>query len=123
MVHNIHRPQGTSSFISRFSHDSEFSNYFLAACDNSDVLFLPHDVLLDQFVDHVLLGNFNLHHPLWGGAQVPANPMAENFISFPNAPFLHHLLPQGSITQSENGRETTIDLIITSPPLKISLHM
>jgi hypothetical protein len=27
MIHNIYRPQGTSSFISNFSHDSDFSDF------------------------------------------------------------------------------------------------
>jgi hypothetical protein len=48
--------------------------------------------------------------------------MAENFISFFNAHFLYLLLPQGSITRSESGRETTIDLVFASPPLKNSLE-
>ncbi len=64
MIHNIYRPQGTSSFISSFAHDSDFSDFFLAAPDNSDVFSLLHHALLDNFVDHILLGDFNLHHPL-----------------------------------------------------------
>jgi hypothetical protein len=66
MIHNIYRPQGTSSFISCFSHDSDFSDFFLAATDNSDVFSLLHHALLDDSVDHILLGDFNLHHPLRG---------------------------------------------------------
>jgi hypothetical protein len=122
MIHNIYRPQGTSSFISSYSHDSDFYDFFLAAPDNSDVLSLLHQELLDDSVDHILIGNFYLHHPLWGGAQATADPMAENFISFFNAHFLHLLLSQGSIMQSENGYETTIDLVFASPPLKNSLE-
>jgi hypothetical protein len=122
MIHIIYRPQGTSSFISSFSHDSDFSDFLSAASNNSDVFSLLHHALLDVSVDHILLGDFNLHHPMWGGAQATADPMAEKFISFFNAHFLHLLLPQGSITRSENGRETTIDLIFASPPLKNSLE-
>ncbi len=123
MIHNIYRPQGTSSFTSNFSQDSDFSGFFLAASNNSDVFSLLHHALLDTFVDHILLGDFNLHHPLWGGAQATTDTMAENFISFFNAHFLHLLLPQGSITCSENGCETTIDDIFASPPLKNSLKL
>jgi hypothetical protein len=122
MIHNIYTPQGTSSFISGFSHDFNFSDFFSATPDNSDVLPLLHHALLDVSVDHILLGDFNLHHPLWGGAQATADPMAENFISFINAHFLHLLLPEGSITRSENGHETTIDLVFAFPPLKNSLE-
>ncbi len=47
MIHNIYRPQGTSSFISSFSHDSDFSDFFSAAPDNSDVFSHLHHALLD----------------------------------------------------------------------------
>ncbi len=117
MIHYIYRPQGSSSFISSFSHVSDFCDFFSAAPDNSDVFSLLNHVLLDVSVDHILLGDFNLHYPLWGGAQATADPMAENFISIFIARFLHLLLPQGSITRSENGHETTIDLVFASPPL------
>jgi hypothetical protein len=68
MIHNIYRPQGTSSFISSFTDNSEFSDFFTAAHDNSDVFSLLHHALFDVSVDHILLGDFKLHHPLWGGA-------------------------------------------------------
>jgi hypothetical protein len=70
--------------------------------------------------DYNLLGDLSLHYPLWGGAQATADTMAENFISFFNAYFLHPLQPQESITRSENCHETTTDLIFASPPLKHS---
>jgi hypothetical protein len=47
MLHNIYRPQGTSSFISNFSHDSDYSGFSSAASDNSDVFALLHRALLD----------------------------------------------------------------------------
>jgi hypothetical protein len=47
--------------------------------------------------------------------------MAWNFISFFNADFPHRLLPQGTITCLENGRESTIDLVFASSTLKYSL--
>jgi hypothetical protein len=68
MVHNIYRPQGISSFISNFSQESDLSGFFSAAPDASDVFSLLHHALLDTCVDHILLGDFNLHHPLRGGA-------------------------------------------------------
>ncbi len=98
MIHNIYKPQGTSSFISSFSQDSDFSDIFLAAPDSSDIFSLLHHVLLDLSDDHILLGDLNLHHHLWGGAQAIADPIADHFISFFNAYFLLLLLPQGHIT-------------------------
>ncbi len=123
MVHNIYRPQGTSSFISNFSQEYNLSDFFSAAPDTSDVFSLLHHALPDTSVDHIPLGDFNLHCSLWGGAEATADTMAENFISFFNAHFLHLLLPQGTITRSENGYETIIDHVLTSPPLKNSLEL
>jgi succinate-acetate transporter protein len=59
---------------------------------------------------------------LWGGAEATADPMAWNFISFLYAYFLNELLPQGLITRSESGCETTMDLVFSFPPLKNSLE-
>jgi hypothetical protein len=108
MVHNIYRPQGTISFISDSTYDSYYFSFFSAAPDISDVFSLPHHTLINAFVDHILLGDFNLYHLLCGGAQATTDTMAENFISFFNAHFLHLLLPQGSITHSEEGHDTAM---------------
>ncbi len=116
MILNFYRPQGHSSFISSQSYNSDFSDYFLAFPDNYNVFF--HLALLNVNFDQILLGDFKLYHSTWGGVQVSADTMAENFISFFNAQFLHLLLPHRSITQSENSYETTIDFIFASPPLK-----
>ncbi len=53
MIHNIYRPQGTSTIISCLSHDSDFSDFFSAALDNSDMFSLLHHALLDVSVDHI----------------------------------------------------------------------
>ncbi len=47
-----------------FSQDSDLSDVFSAAPNASDVFFLLCHTLLDTSVDHILLGDFNLHHPL-----------------------------------------------------------
>jgi hypothetical protein len=122
MIHNINRPQGTSSIVSTFSHNLYYSSCFSAATDNSDVFSLLYHVLLDVSVQHILLGDFNLHHFLWGGPQAAADPMAWNFISFFKTDFLHLLLPQELIKCSENCRETTRDLVFESTTLKKSLE-
>jgi hypothetical protein len=56
------------------------------------VFSLLYYALLDVFVDNILLGDFNLHHPMWGGAQATADPVAGNFVSYFDAHFLHLLL-------------------------------
>jgi hypothetical protein len=112
MVHIIYRPKGPSPFISNFSGNSDISDFFSVSPDASDVLSLVHRELLDASVDHILLGDFNLHHPLCGDDQAATDNLSESFISFYNAHFLNLLLPQGSITRSENGHEMTIDLFL-----------
>jgi hypothetical protein len=98
MIHNIYRPQGTSSIISKFSQQSNNFDFFSATPDTSDVFFLPHHGLFVASVDHNLLGDFVLHHSLWGEARATADTMAENLISFINAHFLYLPLPHESIT-------------------------
>jgi hypothetical protein len=54
IIHDIYRPQGTSSFISNISHDSDVSDFFSTAPENSDVLFLRQHVLVDIFFGLIL---------------------------------------------------------------------
>jgi exonuclease III len=122
MIHNIYRPTGSSTFISNFSQDSNFPDFFFATPDTSDVFSLLHNKLLDTSADLILLGDYNLHHPLWGGERATTDTLAENLISFFNAHFLNLLLPPGTITWSQNRSETTIDLVFASPPLKNALE-
>jgi hypothetical protein len=122
MIHNIYRPIGSSTFISSFSQDSNFPDFFSATPDTSDVFSLLHNALLDTSADHFLLGDFNLPHPMWGGERATTDTLAENFISFFNAHFLNLLLPPWTITLSQNHSETTIDLVFASPPLKNALE-
>ncbi len=110
MIHNIYRPIGSSSFISNFSNDSSLPEFFATSPDTSDVFSLLHNALLDSSVDLILLGDFNLHHPLWGGERATTDTLSANFISFFDAHFLNLLLPPGTITWCQNRLETTIDL-------------
>ncbi len=64
MIHNIYRPQGTRTFLSNFSDNSDLSDFSSAAPENSDMFSLFHLPLLNISVDNILLGDFHLHHPL-----------------------------------------------------------
>ncbi len=64
LVHNIYRSQGTSSFITNFSHNSDFPDCFSAAPHTSDMFSLTYHVPLDASIDHILLGDFNWQYPL-----------------------------------------------------------
>ncbi len=122
MIHNIYRPIGSGSFISNLSNDSIIPDFFSTPPDTSDVFSLLHHTLLDALVDHILLGDFNNHYPLWGGERATNKTPSGNYISFFNAHFFDLLLHPGTITWFQNCLETTIDLVLASPPLKNALE-
>jgi hypothetical protein len=76
IIHNIYRPQGTSSFISNLAHNTYLCDFFSHAPDNYDVFPCLNHTLLNVSLDHDLLGYFNLHYPLLGGAQATADSIA-----------------------------------------------
>lgn len=75
--------------------------------------------LLEREGEHILLGDFNLHHPMWSGVRNPtihiaAEPLAQLVA-------LHNLslaLPRGEITWEARGFSSTIDLVFLSPGLQ-----
>jgi hypothetical protein len=79
-------------------------------------------LLQDTSVDHIVLGDFNLIHPTWGGLYVRPDSESEHLISLHNTHFLQLLLPPGTITREKSGHNTTIDLILASPPMKNALE-
>ncbi len=116
IIHNIYRPQGSSSFISNFSQDSDFSDIYSATANPSGVFLLLHNTLLETSAKHILLGDYNLHHPLYGGENAESDILSEKSISFFNAHFLQLLLPSGTITRLDKSSEITIDLVLAPPP-------
>lgn len=67
--------------------------------------------------DHIVLGDMNLHHPLWGGAHVAAEAAADQLISIMDDFNLELLTPQGLVTWQRAKSETTIDLTFASRSL------
>lgn len=71
---------------------------------------------------HVVVGDFNLHHPLWGGSVYPhQHTMADTLIETMRSAGLELALPQGTITrEAMRGNiveRTTIDLVWLSVDL------
>jgi Endonuclease-reverse transcriptase len=61
---------------------------------------------------YIKIGDFNLHHPLWGGERDPRRDNeSEELFQLIGEYQMELLLPPGSITFDERGRQTTIDLI------------
>ena len=72
-------------------------------------------------VENILLGDFNLHHPLWGGRGVEADEDAETLIMLTEKTHLKQVLSPGTITWQRRESKSTLDLVFLSPLLRDSL--
>lgn len=70
--------------------------------------------------EQVMLGDFNLHHTMWGGLEANNDDRANDLILMAEEFAMEQALPIGTITYEENCR-TTIDLIFTTPMLTSSI--
>ncbi len=60
---------------------------------------------------HVILGDFNLHHPVWEGMKAKSDRDAKSLLAIVEQHGLHLLLKTGTITYNEAGHQSKIDLI------------
>lgn len=74
-------------------------------------------------IQSVLVGDLNLHHPLWGGEASPTDPQAEQLISLLTDLNLQLLTPPGTTTWQRNGSKSTIDLAAAHPELEDQLML
>ena len=58
----------------------------------------------------ILLGDFNTHHPAWGGAQAASETQAEHLLCATSAKGLLLLTPVGDPTWKRGTQESVIDL-------------
>jgi len=66
----------------------------------------------------VLLSDFNLHHPLWGGLnREVTNPESEDLIDIIGDFALHNTLPPGTVTYEEGRSRSTINLCLVTTGL------
>lgn len=71
-----------------------------------------------QTNEEVLLGDFNLHHPLWGGPNREAtDPESEDLIDIIGDFALHNTLTPGTVTYEEGQAQSTIDLCLVTTGL------
>ena len=87
--------------------------------ENSPIYRLPD--ILERAGEHILVGDFNLHHPTWSGnAQTRASRMAYDLLALTDHVELVLVTPPGLITwrRSENSSSSsTIDLMFLSKTL------
>ena len=73
------------------------------------------DTALTQPGEHLVLGDFNLHHPLWSGVQDPIqHDTADSLLTKAQLANLQLLTPKGTITWGARGSRSTIDLAFGS---------
>ena len=63
-----------------------------------------------------MLGDFNLHYPVWGGIQAKLDDKAEDLILLAEEFAMEQALPVKTATYEENS-QTTIDLIFATPAI------
>ena len=91
-IHNIYNPQQT----------------------NSSLRVIPE--LLRTEGEQILLGDFNLHHPFWGGAAVTsADEAADDLIRATEVAGLSLATEAGMETWAKGTSTSTLDLVFTSP--------
>ncbi|KAI0991993.1 hypothetical protein K3495_g16193, partial [Podosphaera aphanis] len=71
---------------------------------------------------HILVGDFNLHHPRWGGQMVLSHhKLAEDLIEMLGDKNMELALPEGTITWENRGSQSTLDLVFLSKELEDSV--
>jgi hypothetical protein len=72
--------------------------------------------LLNKPGEHLLVGDFNLHHPWWGGARcLTRHRMADDLVGIVKEAGLQLLTPPGTITWEARRSKSTVDLTFASP--------
>ncbi|KAJ5639865.1 uncharacterized protein N7484_007727 [Penicillium longicatenatum] len=78
---------------------------------------LRHELNKRKEGEHVITGDFNAHHPVWGGPGVAAEAEAEEFLLLADQFKLDMLTECGKPTWERGGMETVIDLTWVSEEL------
>lgn len=78
--------------------------------------FLPAvEIALKEPGDHILLGDFNLHHPSWNNlGRHTYHALANRLIAIIEDKDLELILPKNTVTWRSRGYQSMIDLIFTS---------
>ena len=81
------------------------------------------EIALQEPGEHLVLGDFNLHHPLWNPPGYRhTDAKAERLLDIATGKDLGILLPEGAITYKKGTARTTIDLTWATPRLREHLN-
>jgi exonuclease III len=86
-------------------------------CGTIDTVDSLHRILTNPRDQVILMGDFNLHHPAWGGINSTQDHNSDRLIDLCDAADLDLWLEPGTITRDQNNEQTTIDLTFGSPSL------
>ena len=73
------------------------------------------------FAEHVVLGDMNAHHPIWGGIGTRADKEAEQLLDITDELDLDLITEEGRATWSRNNQSSVIDLTFISSSLACRL--
>jgi hypothetical protein len=68
----------------------------------------------DRGGEHMIVGDFNLHHPSWGGAGTRGDAEAEDLLEIMDAHDMEIVTEPGVVTWERKDQQSTIDLTIIS---------
>ncbi|KAI9034950.1 uncharacterized protein KD926_004998 [Aspergillus affinis] len=86
--------------------------------DADGTLGLVSDLTINNINDYVLLlGDFNLHHPTWGGENAARDTLSNQLLDLSDRRYLDLWLEPGITIRDEAGTKTTIDLVLGSQDL------
>lgn len=71
--------------------------------------------------EHFAAGDYNIHHPIWGGDHVRADAEAYELIVIMESLAMKRVTPRGLVTWSRDTSQSTIDLAFTTQLLRDSL--
>lgn len=102
-IHNVYNPSPTS-----YSSTESLST----------LLEIERALSANADAEHVLLGNFNLHHPYWSGpSQLTQHAAADQLLDIVGTMNMELTLPPGTITWEARQSSSTIDLVFLSAGL------
>lgn len=100
-IHNIYNPSSASYSFT----DSP-----------STILIAAQQISCDE--NHILLGDFNLHHPYWSGpSRLKPHAVANQLLNLIECAEMSLTLPNDTITWEAQNSYSTIDLVFMSDSL------
>jgi hypothetical protein len=116
MIHNVYRTRNLppTSSVNK-PRDEPLS------LDTHEIFSFVSAALSDAIAHHVLLGDFNIHYPSWGGPRVRPHRASHLLLSLQELHNLSLQLPPETITYKKHGGESTIYLVFSSSDLSNTL--